>query len=79
MKTLIKSLYPVKYDGMIFIYAGKGSILMDLDVRMRGWGWIQYLGGKLGLPTNACEIQDNLGEFIAQAINEKIERDIISK
>lgn len=45
------------------------------DVRIRGWGWIQYLTAKLYSKNNNWEIQNEIGQFIAQAINEKIERD----
>lgn len=80
MEKLIKSLYPVKYDGMCYIWSGNRSMkmLMDIHVRMRGWGWIQDLSSKL-LKESSEEIQDKFGEFIAQAINEKIERDLLNK
>jgi len=77
MSKFIKSLYPVKYDNMRFMLSQRG-VLMDLEVRMRGWGWIQYLAGMV-MDLEPEEIQDTLGTFIEQAINEKIERDIIKK
>lgn len=75
MKGLIKSLYPVKYDDMVYIWSGNSKMLMDIHVRIRGWGWMQYLTAKLYSKNNNWEIQNEIGQFIAQAINEKIERD----
>ncbi len=49
---------------------------------MRGWGHIQYMfKDKNGnLDTNAAkEYQDKIGEWIAEAINEKMEREGVSK
>ena len=55
--------YHVEYHDM-------GSYINDADGKMiadvRGWGWIQKLD-------NPEETQDEIGEFIAQAINEKLE------
>jgi hypothetical protein len=39
---------------------------------IRGWGAIQNMFPTI---TNAKEFQDELGKFIADAINEKLERD----
>lgn len=41
-------------------------------VSVRGWGAIQHLNS---LPCSPQQFQDYLGEFIAEAINEKLERD----
>jgi hypothetical protein len=41
-------------------------------VSIRGWGAIQHLKN---LPCSPEEFQDYLGDFIAEAINEKLERD----
>lgn len=78
MDKLIKSLYPVSYDNMVFLFSKRG-MLMDIHVRQRGWGWIQYLDAKLFGKKNCGEIQDAIGTFIADAINEKIERDFNNK
>ena len=48
-----------------------GGMKMLLDVR--GWGVIQKLFKN---EDEACEFQDSLGAFIAEAINEKLEREI---
>lgn len=52
---------------------GKIQMLAEL----RGWGAIQNLfkdkKGYIDIP-NAAKFQDELGDFIAEAINEKIER-----
>ena len=41
-------------------------------VSVRGWGAIQNLKN---LPCSPEEFQDQLGDFIAEAINEKLERE----
>lgn len=41
-------------------------------VSVRGWGAIQHLKN---LPCSPEEFQDELGKFIAEAINEKLERE----
>ena len=55
---------PVKYSSL-------GTYINDADDKMiadvRGWGWMQKLD-------NPEKTQDEIGEFIAEAINEKIER-----
>ena len=60
MEKLIK--YPVKYDNM-------GTYIFDADNHMvlmiRGWGRLQYL-------PEAEEKQDEIGQFVADAINEKL-------
>lgn len=62
MKNLIK--YPVHYESW-------GTMILDADQNMvcdiRGWGRILYM-------ENPEEKQDSMGEFIADAINEKMER-----
>jgi hypothetical protein len=61
---------------MIFTVRDTGHNQHLLDVR--GWGSIQYLfkkdNGDLDLD-RAAKLQDEIGIFIAKAIQEKIERD----
>lgn len=75
MEKLIVSLYPVEYDGVCYIWSKRG-MLMDIHVRMRGWGWIQYLNEKIFGKVYCGQIQNDIGEFIKDAINEKIKRDL---
>ena len=60
MNELIK--YPVRYDE-------HGQYIWDADNHMilsiRGWGRLQYL-------ENGAEKQDEIGQFVADAINEKL-------
>lgn len=44
----------------------------QLIAEVRGWGAIQNL---FKSTSEAADFQDNLGKFIVEAINEKIERD----
>jgi len=54
--------YPVRYSSMgQYIYDADDKMIADV----RGWGWIQ----KLPQPE---EVQDSMGQFIADAINEKL-------
>ena len=63
MKNLIKT--PVKYEPM-------GQAIFDADFNrvcdVRGWGRISYM-------EDPEEKQDSMGQFIADAINEKLERE----
>ena len=65
MKATDNIKYPV-------VYSSLGTYINDADDKMiadvRGWGWIQKLD-------NAEATQDEIGTFIAEAINEKLERD----
>jgi len=60
---LIKS--PVRYDKY-------GTMIFDADnnhvLDIRGWGRLQYI-------KDGASIQDAIGYFIAEAINEKNERE----
>ncbi len=62
MDDLIKT--PVKYEVM-------GTAIFDADFNrvcdVRGWGRISYM-------ENPEEKQDSMGQFIADAINEKLAR-----
>lgn len=56
-------------------YVKQGQIILDEQGRLildiRCWGWMQnYFKSE----TEAIKFQDKLGEFVAQAINEKLER-----
>lgn len=67
----------VVYDkcSNMFFVNGKDGQQTVLD--MRGWGHIQNMfkeGQKYDLDA-AAEYQDRIGEFIAEAINEKMERE----
>lgn len=56
--------YPVTFNkGSGMFFDADNNHIADI----RGWGRIQYL-------ENAEEKHDKMGEFIAEAINEKIER-----
>lgn len=67
----------VKFDeftgGYFWIVAKDGEHRMLADTRIRGWGEIHNLF-KHDYKA-AAAFQDELGKFIADAINEKIERD----
>jgi hypothetical protein len=63
-KVLDVYTFPAKYDEM-------GGYIFDANNQMigevRGWGKLQYL-------PDAEELQDALGQFIVDAINEKWEK-----
>ena len=74
---------PVTYDkeGQYFwVNNPKGGFQMLGE--LRGWGHIQNMKQFKLLPQSsidmkaAGEFQDSIGEFVAQAINEKIQRDL---
>lgn len=64
----VKSL-PIKFP---VTYSPLGTYIDDADGKMiadvRGWGWIQKLD-------NSEQVQDDIGQFIVDALNEKHERD----
>ena len=67
----------VSYDGYgTYIWGERvnkdGEIELQMLADVRGWGAIQNLF-KTG--EEACAFQDSIGEFIAEAINEKLERE----
>jgi hypothetical protein len=64
-----------KFGGQYFwIKSKKGGLQMLAE--MRGWGGIQKLFRLEDLSLDEAEkYQDMLGDFIAEAINEKIERE----
>jgi hypothetical protein len=49
---------------------------VNLFLNVRGWGHIQYLFDN---EHDAYDFHDSIGEFVAQAVNEKIERDFNKK
>lgn len=77
-KQIMKFIGKAKYydlDQMIWGEDERGGNQLLADVR--GWGAIQNLfseGGSVNLD-KASKFQDDLGKFIVDAINEKIERD----
>lgn len=69
-----------KYGGQYFwINLPNGGTQMLAE--MRGWGAIQNMFLRDGKPTSedwderAAEYQDKIGNWIAEAINEKLERE----
>lgn len=68
---------PVIYDKEVqyfWINTPNNGVQMLAD--LRGWGHIQNMfkeNGKINMD-KAGKFQDEIGEFVAQAINEKIER-----
>ncbi|HRH53311.1 MAG TPA: hypothetical protein PLN38_08310 [Chitinophagales bacterium] len=68
----------VSYDreGQYFWVHGRSNGIQML-AELRGWGAIQNMfvkSGKINMEQSAL-FQDEIGEFIAVAINEKIERE----
>lgn len=60
---LIKS--PVRYEAMgTMMFDANNNHILDI----RGWGRLQYI-------KDGAAIQDSIGHFIADAINEKNERE----
>ena len=65
METNIKELikYPVKVDMAGYVWDADGNMILMI----RGWGRLQYL-------PDGEKKQDDIGAFIVQAINEKLEK-----
>lgn len=61
----------IKYIKFPVSYSSFGTHVTDSDgkhiVDIRGWGWIQKLA-------HAEDIQDTIGQYVVDAINEKYER-----
>jgi hypothetical protein len=79
MSTISDFVGTAKYDQMgqmIFGVQSDGNNQLLAD--LRGWGAIQNLfktkGGQIDVK-KAEEFQDNLGQWIVDAINEKLERE----
>lgn len=65
-------IWGVKKDGVEMVAQVEDVEEGNAVVSIRGWGVIQNLKN---LPCSPEEFQDYLGEFIAEAINEKMERE----
>ena len=76
--TIEKWLSNVEYDkfGGTYIWNKEQDGSIEMVATIRGWGAIQNLFETNG---EAEKFQDAVGEFIAQAIKEKIERDFKSE
>lgn len=59
-------LKDVNYDHK-FIWSDDGYMIAEI----RGWGMLKHM---FPTPDEASDFQDKVGKFIAEAINEKIER-----
>lgn len=71
--TIEKWLKNVYYDKFgQYLWSKQDDESSQMIGKVRGWGTIQY-EFKSGL--DAEKFQDEVGEFIAQAIREKVERD----
>ena len=64
----------VKYDECSYIWGEgpKGGMQMIMDIRVRGWGAIQHLFDSM---EEAENFQDEVAEWIADAINQKLEKE----
>lgn len=83
MTTIADFIGTAKYDQMgqmIFGVQSDGNNQLIAD--LRGWGAIQNLfmkkGGQIDVE-NAEKFQDNLGQWVVDAINEKLEREKTTK
>jgi hypothetical protein len=69
----------IKYDkeGQYFWNVSGAKSNIDMVAELRGWGHIQNMfkdgSGKIRFE-DAYAFQDEIGQFIADAINEKLER-----
>lgn len=61
----------VEYDEYGGSFVWDEDMHMILDIRVRGWGRIQNL---VNGQEEAEELQDKVGRWIAEAINEKLKR-----
>lgn len=76
VKDFINGKVSYDKDGQYFWVHGNINGIQML-AELRGWGAIQNMfvkNGKIDVDT-AGMFQDEIGEWIAQAINEKMERD----
>jgi len=67
---------PVTYDQdgtYLWINTNKNGVLMLGEIR--GWGHIQNIPEFKGDLDAAAKFQDEVGKFVADAVNEKIKRD----
>jgi hypothetical protein len=83
MKDKMNEQIKKYFCGKVIFHSGSGMFFIQDDPKVgdkhiadiRGWGNIQYLFPKPegGLDFDkAAEFQDSIGEFIADAINEKL-------
>lgn len=70
VKKWLKDVYYDEYGTHIWSKNKEGDIQKVADIR--GWGAIQQL---FGTQKECSEFQDEVGKFIADAINEKVQRD----
>ena len=65
---------PVTYDkfGGQYLWINEPDGGIQMLAMLRGWGRIQHLFKK---EEDAAKFQDEVGDWIAEAINEKLERD----
>lgn len=71
---------PVEYDayGGQYFWVKEPNGGIQMLAELRGWGHIQNMFGAKGKSFDgkaASEFQDQIGRFIADAINEKMERE----
>lgn len=62
-------------DGHFIHTKHKNDEHMVMDMRIRGWGKIQYMFKDIN---EAALFQDEVGKFIAEAISEKVEKELKS-
>jgi hypothetical protein len=76
--TIEKWLSNVKYDvdGGTYIWNEDEKGELQMIASVRGWGALQH---EFKTEEEAENFQDEVGEFIAQAIREKVERDFKKK
>ena len=76
--TIQKWLKNVKYDqyGGTYIWSEDEKEGCEMVATVRGWGALQRV---FKTEEEAAKFQDEVGEFITQAIREKVERDFKSE
>lgn len=75
--TVKEWLSNVKYDKFgTYLWSDGKDGGSEMVAQVRGWGSLQY---EFKTQEEAKKFQDEVGEFIAQAIREKVERDFKSK
>ena len=71
IKKWLKDVYYDKYGQYLWSKDSEGD--SQMIGKIRGWGTLQNEFSNLD---NACIFQDEVGKFIADAINEKVQRDL---
>ena len=76
--TIQKWLSDVEYDqyGGTYIWNKEKDGSVEMIATIRGWGALQH---EFKTQEEAGKFQDEVGEFIAQAIREKVEREFKKK